>query len=193
MAAEWDEVKTHFFHKRKLYDCQWKDENGEILDLNDFRIAGASFGGPIAMIEDEKKVPRGEKGYRVRIYLPTGKLISWIQFHGRGLVKMGWSAEEHLVLVLQLSFELCEKAIKKKVGHIIIDASVIVYDMHGKRVNEFSMDTKGERFDIADCSIWGTGLVVRTAPTGDLGIRLLARFSLSERDYPVIALKNPSF
>ena len=99
------------------------------------------------MVPDERKrsqLQQMEDFAFMRIYTSSAKLISSFRWKHRGLIKLGWSEEEHLVVVLE-------------------DATIIVYDIHGKRLRSFSMGQDCKDAHIADAYIWSTGVVVRTA------------------------------
>ena len=99
------------------------------------------------MVSDERKrsqLQQMEDISFMRIFTSSAKLISSFRWKHRGLIKLGWSEEEHLVVVLE-------------------DATVIVYDIHGKQLRYFSMGQECEDAHIADAYIWSTGVVVRTA------------------------------
>ena len=99
------------------------------------------------MVPDERKrsqLQQIEDISFMRIFTSSAKLISCFRWRHRGLIKLGWSEEEHLVVVLE-------------------DATIIIYDIHGKRVRTFSMGQECSDAHIADAYIWSTGLIVRTA------------------------------
>lgn len=111
------------------------------------RSIGCPFGGPIAMVADERKrsqLSMVEDVSFLRIFTSSAVLISCFRWKHRGLIKLGWSDEEHLVVVLE-------------------DATVVVYDIHGKQLRYFSMGQICSDAHIADAYIWSSGLVVRTA------------------------------
>ncbi len=80
----------------------------------------------------------------LRIFTSSAHRISCFRWKHRGLIKLGWSDEEHLVVVLE-------------------DAAVIIYDIHGKQLRYFTMGQTCSDTHIADAYIWSSGLVVRTA------------------------------
>ena len=147
-AADWDEIGDRHYRKREIYtELRWTDEDGKELNLNDYVIVGCPFGGPIAMVPDERRRSQLQQMQDIsfmRVFTSSAKLISSFRWKHRGLVKLGWSEEEHLVVVLD-------------------DATIIIYDIHGKQLRYFSMGQECEDAHIADAYIWSTGVVVRTA------------------------------
>jgi len=135
----------------KMYDMQWKH-----VDLRKHMVSGASYGGPIAMIPDERKVLM--MGYRddgrkptVRVFTCAGQLISefaFVKSYGTP-VAMGWTEKEELVC--------CHK-----------DGQVQIYSIHGDLIRKFSMGLECEEYGVAECVIWSTGLVCRTSETSKL-------------------------
>lgn len=144
-AADWDEIAGRHYRRREIYEVEWLDENGIELNLSDHVVCGCPFGGPIAMILKEHQYSQNaDHTQYLRIFTSSAKLISRFQWRHRGLLKLGWSAEEHLVVVLE-------------------NATIIVYDIFGKQLRNFSMGTECEHACVADAYIWSKGLVVRTA------------------------------
>ena len=98
--CEWHELGHRNYRKRELYSVEWRDHSGVELDLNLFVVRGCQFGGPIAIVEDENKVPRTQEFF-LRIFTPSGKLLSSVPWRVSGrLAGLGWTNDEHLVAVL---------------------------------------------------------------------------------------------
>eukprot|EP01083_Nonionella_stella_P018552 51667_1 len=173
-AADWDEIGDRHYRKREIYtDLRWTDEEGKELKLNDHVVVGCPFGGPIAMVLDERKRSQMQAMQEMcfmRIFTCSAKLISSFRWEHRGLIKLGWSEEEHLVVVLE-------------------DATVIIYDMHGKLLRHFSMGQECSDAHIADAYIWSTGLVVRTA--GDY-FQFWAQMKFMDSEEEPFSLCNPN-
>jgi len=97
---------------------QWED-----IDLSKMVVAGARFGGPVAVIRDEGKLVRlgAEAAHPIlKIFSASGRLMSAIKWTESRIVAMAWSDSEQLVLVLR-------------------SGSVCVYSMHGDLLNLFSI------------------------------------------------------
>jgi hypothetical protein len=97
---------------------QWED-----IDLSKMVVAGARFGGPVAVIRDEGKLVRlgAEAAHPIlKIFSASGLLLSAIKWTESRIVDMAWSDSEQLVVVLR-------------------SGSVCVYSMHGDLINLFSI------------------------------------------------------
>ncbi|RUS17640.1 Vps16, N-terminal region-domain-containing protein, partial [Endogone sp. FLAS-F59071] len=121
----------------EVYSLSWN------LDLSKFLIAGAPFGGPIAMIRDDKKVMLLGKQQPVKptiyLYTSAGKLMEQLPWSKGRIVGMGWTDQEQLIVVLE-------------------DGNVWMYNIYG----EYKQFSLGEAATVIDCQIWGTGLVALT-------------------------------
>lgn len=127
--------------------------------FDQFHIAGAPFGGPIAMLRDEWKISRQRGGIltesspKMRILSSSGRLISQFPWTHTGLLALGWTdawAEtETLVAVLDKGEVYC-------------------YDIYGAIRNKFSLGDVCRNDGVAGCSMWSRGLVVRSATSGQL-------------------------
>lgn len=140
----WSLLHDTYYRKLDVYEMLWKE-----MDLECYVIKGAPFGGPIAMVRDERKV--WSHGYgddegatpKMRIFTSAGKLISEFTWTHKGLVAFGWSDREELVCVL-----------RDGTGHI--------YTIHGERTSVFNLGPECMDQGVAECHMWGDGLVVRT-------------------------------
>ena len=113
-------------------------------------VAGAKFGGPVALKFDKSKpVPIGKEtppADRIFIYTPGGRKICEFEPDGDGhMVKMGWTDTEKLVCV-----------------HA--DGNVFAYNVHGDYEFQFSTGRTVKEEGVSDCCIWGTGLVLLCGP-----------------------------
>ncbi|CAG8569116.1 1317_t:CDS:10 [Ambispora gerdemannii] len=127
------------------------------VDLSKFMIAGAPYGGPIAMIRDDKKVLLLQKQQPVKptiyLYTSAGKLMEQLQWDKGRIITMGWTDTEQLIVVLE-------------------DGTIRLYDIHGE-YTQFSLGKEANDHSVIDCQIWGTGLV---ALTGNFKLISLANF-----------------
>ncbi|CAG8453383.1 779_t:CDS:10 [Ambispora leptoticha] len=128
------------------------------VDLSKFMIAGAPYGGPIAMIRDDKKVLLLQKQQPVKptiyLYTSAGKLMEQLQWDKGRIITMGWTDTEQLIVVLE-------------------DGTIRLYDIHGE-YTQFSLGKEAKDHSVIDCQIWGTGLV---ALTGNFKLISLTNFS----------------
>jgi len=144
-ATDWDEIGDRHYRKREIYtDLQWLDETSKPLKMSEHVIVGSAFAGPIAFVPDERRRHQLQQITFCRIFSPSATLISCFRWTHRGLIKLGWSEEEHLVVVLE-------------------NGTIVLYDIDGKLLRTFSMGTQCENTHIADAYIFGSGVVVRTA------------------------------
>jgi hypothetical protein len=144
IAAEWNELYNRFYRKQEIYTMCWKN-----VDLSRHKVACARFGGPIAIIRDESKMVqlRAESARaKLLIFSSSGKLLSsvaWDRPGGR-LISMGWTDEESLLCVMH-------------------DGTVFQYNYRGElSTSQLSLGQECWDQGVADCVIWGTGLVVLT-------------------------------
>ncbi|CAG8571415.1 7902_t:CDS:10, partial [Paraglomus occultum] len=150
-TTDWMQLQDRFYRKQEIYTMSWKH-----MDLSKFMIAGASYGGPIAMIRDDKKVQLLQKQpVKPTIYLYTsaGKLMEQLQWDKERIVTMGWTDTERLIVVLE-------------------DGKIWLYDVHGEHT-QISLGKEAETSSVIDCQIWGSGLV---ALTGDFKLVALTNF-----------------
>ncbi|KAG2191805.1 hypothetical protein INT46_001161 [Mucor plumbeus] len=140
-TSDWTELHDRFYRKQEIYSLSWNQ-----TDLSKFMISGAQYGGPIAMIRDDKKVLLLQKQQPIKptiyMYTSAGKLIEQIQWDKGRIVALGWTDQEQLVVVTD-------------------DGSVRLYTLHGQ-YTQFSLGKDAKNDGIIDCQIWGGGLVAMT-------------------------------
>ena len=79
-VADWNEISPgEFYRKTELYSMGWPQQ----VDLENFSLVGASYGGPMAIIKDDKKLLRVTAAVPVKpiisLYTAPGALISQIK------------------------------------------------------------------------------------------------------------------
>jgi len=57
-AADWSELGKLFYRKRELYQMLWGREQMGLGRLDDDLVACARYGGPIAVVRDDRKLTR---------------------------------------------------------------------------------------------------------------------------------------
>eukprot|EP00118_Oscarella_pearsei_P006071 m.27723 g.27723 ORF g.27723 m.27723 type:complete len:837 (+) comp30298_c0_seq2:46-2556(+) len=146
-TSEWDSLGEVFYRKRELFRMNWLSDQ---IDLSRFIVAGAPFGGAIAMVRDDKKILRVKSGSlkpMVYIYSASGDRISSIKWDGGSVVQLGWSHDEELIIVVE-------------------DGSVLHYDIHGKFIRSQSLGEEVKASKILEAKIFrtfgGTGVAVLT-------------------------------
>ncbi|RUS27514.1 Vps16, N-terminal region-domain-containing protein [Jimgerdemannia flammicorona] len=129
-----------FQMQQEIYSLSWK------TDLSKFMIAGAPFGGPIAMIRDDKTIQLLGKQQSVKptifIYTSAGKLMEQLLWDKGRIVGMGWTDQEQLTVVIE-------------------DGTIRLYNIHGE-YTQFTLGNVAKDCGVVDCQIWGTGLVALT-------------------------------
>ncbi|ODM96537.1 Vacuolar protein sorting-associated protein 16 [Orchesella cincta] len=109
--GEGDET-SEFYRKIELYDMEWTSQ----VDIENYAVVGASYGGPVAIIKDDKKFLRVTAQIPVKpiisIFTAAGRLISSLKWDSGILVRMGWSSSEDLLCVQE-------------------DGNILVYNLFG--------------------------------------------------------------
>ncbi|KAJ3186648.1 hypothetical protein HDU85_007468 [Gaertneriomyces sp. JEL0708] len=139
-TADWNQLHDRFYCKKEIYVMLWKD-----VDLANYIIAVAPYGGPVAMIRNDRRLMTLQNQSIkpvIHIYTSSGKLISQFQWDKGKIVGMGWTNTEHLMCVLD-------------------NGTIKVYDIHGEAV-QFSLGQDAKEFGVLACQFWDTGLVVLT-------------------------------
>jgi len=170
----WEAIHDKFYRKEEIYTMEWED-----IILSRYRLAGAPYGGPIAMIRDDSKIltlNNNEVKSIMYFYTSAGKLIHKFQWtHGK-IIGMQWTDTENFVTVLA-------------------NGTVCIFDIHGE-FSQFSLGKEAKDSGIIDCIIWGSGLVVMTRDYRLIAVnnldeprpKLLADANLTERPHSWIVL-----
>ncbi|KAI8055213.1 Vps16, N-terminal region-domain-containing protein [Syncephalis plumigaleata] len=137
-ATEWSMLHDKFYRRVSLYEMEWQD-----IDLENYDVIGAPFGGPIALIRAENRlqVVRDHTATTpaIMIFTASGQLLSKINLDTVRIVKLGWSSDERLVC-------LCANGI------------VRLYNLFGE-MTQFTLSSEASEEGVIDGRIWGTGLV----------------------------------
>ncbi|KAB5594660.1 Vacuolar protein sorting-associated protein [Ceratobasidium theobromae] len=97
-TATWEPVQDGevFYSTCEVYQMMW-----QLNDLTDFIIAGARYGGPLALMRDTSKlVALGRHTMakpQIIIYSSAGSLINTIPWDQGKIVSLGWTHDERLV------------------------------------------------------------------------------------------------
>ncbi|CAD7696036.1 unnamed protein product [Ostreobium quekettii] len=125
-----------------LYDMVWEN-----VALESMRVACCPYGGPTAMVRDNRKMVllRGATAPPlVRIFNCAGHEMGRFMWSGTQVVSMGWSQEQELLLVDP-------------------KGQVRAFSVHGRQLPlEFSLGEACETEGIADCCVYSSGVVVLT-------------------------------
>ncbi|KAG0042078.1 hypothetical protein BGZ83_000922, partial [Gryganskiella cystojenkinii] len=140
-TADWLALHDKFYRKQEVYTMLWKQ-----VDLSKYMIAAAPFGGPLALVRDDRKVILVQKQQPVKpsiyLYTSSGKLMEPIQWDKGRIVGMGWTETEHLVCVLE-------------------DGTVRMYNILGE-YTQFSIGKEAKDNRVIEVQFWDTGLVALT-------------------------------
>ncbi|MCJ1433241.1 hypothetical protein MMC27_002600 [Xylographa pallens] len=139
-TADWERVGDRFYRKVKLYDAVFDQD----LELENYVIAGAPYGGAIALCRDEEKIHtyRGSQAAKtsIDVYSCSGKLVRRINWDKGSIRGLGWSEDEKLLIVTK-------------------DGSVrCYYDLQGD-FTQFSLGNGAEEHGVTSCRFWSTGFV----------------------------------
>ncbi|KFM68340.1 hypothetical protein X975_12661, partial [Stegodyphus mimosarum] len=146
-TADWTPLgKNVYYRKTELYSMQWVDQ----VNLSEFIVAAAPFGGPIALTQDRKKLQKVQFANKSNIYIfsASGQPLSTIKWNSGPLVHMGWSSSEDLICVLE-------------------DGNVLLYDIYGNLQMTTSMGQDVKDTGVLECRIFNspkfyTGVAVLT-------------------------------
>ncbi|XP_071521416.1 vacuolar protein sorting-associated protein 16 homolog [Panulirus ornatus] len=117
--SDWTQLGNDvFYRKLELYTMEW----GGGINLGDFLVAAASYGGPLALTRDETKFTKTQHAGKPLIFIfsSSGRKISSFKWTSGFLLSLGWSRSEDLVCVQE-------------------DGAVLLYDMFGTYQHTFNM------------------------------------------------------
>ncbi|KAI1824869.1 vacuolar protein sorting-associated protein [Xylaria intraflava] len=139
-TADWEKVGDRFYRKTQLYTAVFDQD----LDLDNYIVAGAPYGGAVAIFRDETRIISYRPGQSAKpsidIYSCAGKLLKSIAWD-KGLIKgLGWSEDERLLVVSQDGTVRC------------------YYDLQGE-FNQFSLGREAEGFGVRSCRFYNRGMV----------------------------------
>ncbi|KAI9882725.1 MAG: Mitochondrial-processing peptidase subunit alpha [Watsoniomyces obsoletus] len=139
-TADWEKVGESFFRKIQLYTAVFDDD----LELENYVVAAAPYGGAIALYRDEDKLHayRGAPSAKasIDIYSCAGKSLRQITWDKGSIKGLGWSEDEQLIIVTK-------------------DGTVRCYhDLQGE-FSQFSLGKIAEDVGVKSCRFWMSGLV----------------------------------
>ncbi|KIV87870.1 hypothetical protein PV11_03388 [Exophiala sideris] len=138
--AGWEKIGDQFYQKAQLYESVFDQD----LELENYVVAGAPYGGALALWRDTSKVARYRTGQSTKstidIYSSSGKLISNINWE-KGVIKgLGWSDDEKLLVVTEEGTVHC------------------YFGLHGD-FQPFLLGHGAEEFGVKSCRFWSHGFV----------------------------------
>ncbi|KAJ2742026.1 Vacuolar protein [Coemansia sp. BCRC 34301] len=143
-TAEWHELHNVFYRKHRIYQMQWAE-----LDLSRFRVSASSFGGPIALLRDDRLLAEAGSSTlldtSIHVFSASGQAIGKIECDD-GVHRMAgfsWNNREQLVCVQE-------------------DGTVRVFSLSGHEPTSFSLGPDACK-GVLDCRFWDQGLVALTS------------------------------
>ncbi|RYP92214.1 hypothetical protein DL770_001633 [Monosporascus sp. CRB-9-2] len=139
-TAGWEKVGDRFYRKTQLYTAIFDQD----LDLDNYIVAGAPYGGAIAIYRDETKIVsyRASQSSKpsIDIYSCAGKLLKSIAWDKGSIKGLGWSEHERLLVV----------------GY---DGTVRCYYGLQGDFTQFSLGREAEEFGVQSCRFYDHGMV----------------------------------
>ncbi|KAL7272754.1 Vacuolar protein sorting-associated protein 16 [Rhizina undulata] len=136
----WERVEDKFYRKILLYSGIFDSD----LDLSEYVITGAPFGGALALYRDESKLQTYRGGLSgkpsIDIYSSAGKLIRHISWDKGSIKGLGWSEDEKLLVITEDGTVRC------------------YYDLQGD-FTQFSLGNGAEEYGVKECRFYSTGFV----------------------------------
>ncbi|KAH6849896.1 Vps16, N-terminal region-domain-containing protein [Chaetomium sp. MPI-CAGE-AT-0009] len=139
-TAGWEQLGERFYRKTQLY-TQVFDQD---LDLDNYLVAGAPYGGAIALYRDDEKLiafqPTRPSKPSIDVYSCAGKLIRRINWDQGPIKGLGWSEDEKLLVVTADGNVRC------------------YYDLQGE-FTQFSLGNGADEVGVKSCKFYAHGLV----------------------------------
>ncbi|KAI1212314.1 vacuolar protein sorting-associated protein 16 [Annulohypoxylon truncatum] len=139
-TAGWEKVGDRFYRKTQLYTAIFDQD----LDLDNYIVAGAPYGGAIAICRDDTKIisyqPSKSSKPSIDIYSCAGKLLKSIAWDKGSIKGLGWSEDEKLLVVSYDGTVRC------------------YYNLQGD-FTQFSLGREAEDFGIRSCRFYDHGMV----------------------------------
>ncbi|KAI8634927.1 vacuolar protein sorting-associated protein [Xylariaceae sp. FL1651] len=139
-TAGWERVGDRFYRKTQLYTAIFDQD----LDLDNYIVAGAPYGGAVAICRDETRVvsykPNQSSKPSIDIYSCAGKLLKSIAWDKGSIKGLGWSEDEKLLVVSYDGTVRC------------------YYNLQGD-FTQFSLGREAEDFGVNSCRFYDHGMV----------------------------------
>ncbi|KAF4120359.1 vacuolar protein sorting-associated protein 16 [Geosmithia morbida] len=138
-SAAWESVGDKWFRKTQLYTEVFDQD----IDLDNYIVAGAPYGGALALFRDETKLHEYRPGRSskpvIDIYTLAGKKLRAIPWDKGPIKGLGWSEDETLLVVTA-------------------DGGVRCYDLQGD-FSHFSLGHGADVHGVRSCRFYDTGMV----------------------------------
>ncbi|KAH7096912.1 vacuolar protein sorting-associated protein 16 [Auriculariales sp. MPI-PUGE-AT-0066] len=146
-TASWDAMPdgSAFYRKLSVYQMQWS-----IHDLADFVVAGARYGGPLAIMRDPTKMVAMTRlgggsvnsKQAIQVYSSAGSLINTFNWDQGRIVRIGWTFDERLVVLNE-------------------EGTYRLYELQGDYM-QYSLGSDATETGVADARIYENGIVALT-------------------------------
>ncbi|KAJ2849348.1 Vacuolar protein, partial [Coemansia erecta] len=142
-ASQWHPIHDTFYRLHRIYQMQWAG-----LDLSRFRVAAAPFGGPIALVRDDRQLLEAGAApmldASISVFAASGASIGRIEYDGLvRIAAFSWNSREELVCVQE-------------------DGNVRVFSLGGQEPTSFSLGAEAREAGVVDCKFWDQGFVAMT-------------------------------
>ncbi|EAW17428.1 tethering complex subunit VPS16 [Aspergillus fischeri NRRL 181] len=138
--ANWERLGDSFYRKVSLYDAIFNED----VDLDNYIVAGAPYGGAIALHRDESKPYMFRDAHTARssidIYSCSGKHINRINWEHGTIRGLGWSEKEELLVITE------DGTVRRYFG------------LYGD-FTSFSLGNGAEEYGVRACKFWNNGFV----------------------------------
>ncbi|EAW13214.1 tethering complex subunit VPS16 [Aspergillus clavatus NRRL 1] len=142
--ANWERLGDSFYRKVTVYDAIFDED----VDLDNYIVAGAPYGGAIALHRDESKPYRFRDAHTARssidIYSCSGKPINRINWEHGTIRGLGWSDKEELLVITE------DGTVRRYFG------------LYGD-FTSFSLGNGAEEYGVRACKFWTYGFVALLA------------------------------
>ncbi|KAL4761161.1 tethering complex subunit VPS16 [Aspergillus foveolatus] len=142
--ANWERLGSSFYRKVPLYYSVF----GEDVELENYIVAGAPYGGAIALYRDESKPLRFRDAQtgksNIDIYSRSGKLINRLNWEHGAIRGLGWSDQEELLVITE------DGTVRRYFG------------LYGD-FTSFSLGNGAEEYGVRACRFWNSGFVALLA------------------------------
>ncbi|KAJ1520941.1 hypothetical protein ONE63_004018 [Megalurothrips usitatus] len=146
LTADWCSVgKNEYYRKFEVYDMEWTS----IFNMDNVIVTSCSFGGPLAIRRDPKKLVKvqGSGKPTISIFTASGEFVSSIML-SKPVIHVGWSTSEDLICIED-------------------DGSVSSYDLFGNHLHTFSISEEVRMTKVIEAKVFnsasGTGVAVLTS------------------------------
>ncbi|PYH49546.1 tethering complex subunit VPS16 [Aspergillus saccharolyticus JOP 1030-1] len=138
--ANWERLGDSFYRKVLIYDAIFDED----IELENYIIAGAPYGGAIALHRDESKPYRFREAQTTKssidIYSCSGKLINRLNWEFGTIRGLGWSDREELLVITE------DGTVRR------------YYGLHGD-FTSFSLGNGAAEYGVRGCRFWTSGFV----------------------------------